>query len=147
MDSPQLYLIADTASHTWNTIWVGADAYPHSGSSTSCSASSAHSSLYHDNDRGTAYTIGIAVMEKPWGAPFCNGSEGSSGSYSTSGGSCTDYCNGWDSPEDQGTRPINGETRRWYHLWDENDNAIRAKVEPDDLVRFPAWNCRNYRAT
>ena len=57
----------------------------------------------------TAYKIEIEVKEKPWGG-------------------------GWISPEDQNTYVVAGKERPWYHLWQENENAIRADVKPQCLA-------------
>lgn len=54
----------------------------------------------------TAYRINVDVMEKPWGGE-------------------------WDGPGSQGEygNPI----KKWFHLWEMNENAIRAYAEPGIL--------------
>ena len=59
----------------------------------------------------TVYDVTHEVLEKPWGGE-------------------------WGPPKDQGIRTVDGESRPWYHLWEENENAIRANVEPLFLREF-----------
>jgi len=47
----------------------------------------------------------------------------------------------WNVPEDKGTRLVNGKTHQWYHLWQENDNAIRAIIEPVCLAPHVSDTC------
>jgi hypothetical protein len=77
-----------------------------------------------------AYSVTIGAMEKPWGSSV-GSSSGSSG-----GGS-----SGWVSPTG-GTRKADVDEdgkdihRQWFHLWDINENALRANIAPNYLAGY-----------
>ena len=144
-ETPDIYLIADEASNVLNDIEVQAIANPHPNGGGYPTCPICTKPYYHDSAYGTAYIIGIEVQEKPWGAPFdkeeesscsscsCSSSSSSSSTSNGSSSSCSDSNNGWEEPADTGERVVSGKTRPWYHLWDVNDNAIRAIVTPQSL--------------
>jgi len=103
---------------------------------TKCMRGSSNSSCsYYCGERSsiayaTAYSVTISAMEKPWGSGV-GSSSGSSG-----GGS-----SGWVSPTG-GTRKADVDEdgkdihRQWFHLWDINENALRANIAPNDLAGY-----------
>ena len=123
---PSLYMITTSPSDQWNTVRVQATAYPNHGSSSSSWHAGHSNSSCSSNDQATAYRITVDAREKPWG----------------SGGSTGSTNSGWGSPTN-GSRPVDGKQRPWFHLWDINENAIRANVSPgsmNDLITDSSFN-------
>ena len=118
--NPKLFIVADEPSGTWNTIvvWVGAflNCNNELDSSRSSSSQSQSCNWYHSSsDSGTAFSITVDAMEKPWGGQ-------------------------WGEPENSGWRTVFVNdvrtSRRWFTLWDVNENALRAVVEPSVLTEW-----------
>ena len=124
---PTLYAIASGPSTVWDDAEIHVTAQPrletnsfHRGSfceNSNCGCLSGLTFAEPSRERrffsgsGTAYSITIEVMEKPWGGT-------------------------WNRPENSGTRVVDGVARNWFMLWGMNNNAIRANVEPPMLAEL-----------
>ncbi len=109
-----LTITANTESASWGDIGITVKGTPISNvGSCNNNGSGSTSGHKHNTTAPTTfnvvvYTITMSVQEKPWGGT-------------------------WGTVEDQGSRSVNGETRQWYHLWKENENAIKANLIPSCL--------------
>ena len=144
-----------SASEEWNDIKIAVKGIPKAACPANCSY---HQCEGHEHAccgaavSFTNYRIGVEIMERPLICTcdeFDDESEGSSsgshgsasGSYSESSEyscSCSSY-GSWGEPEEQGEHLVidddgNDIMRRWYVLKAENENAIRAVVEPQCLA-------------